>query len=280
MIRRPASIAAFAACFALTAVFVACPSAGAQHVTDGSFTSSVEWATPTTASVFFPRVGVTGGAWLYADQGFSGFGGAGLDSPDTLFLMYDYVDPPAFGPGAFFDVFFEVPTDADYLVRINGRGFNAFERPHGSPAPLGPDGSFDIGPGSGWQPLSSIDLDLAQFQAAQGFGPSPNLGTPHPMAEFQLSINNDAPGRTGGEGLYDPAPAFWSASKGGASDPPISSAIFQLNPDGSTIITPIFGPSGGPVQRPQDVVPEPSMAGLLAGAGVMGTLLRLRKRRA
>jgi hypothetical protein len=56
-------------------------------------------------------------------------------------------------------------------------------------------------------------------------------------------------------GIYSPAPAFWSASAASnVIDPPISSAIFTLNPDGSTTIT--------------SVLPEPS-AFLLAGAGLL-----------
>jgi hypothetical protein len=218
---------------------------------------------------------VTGGAYLYVDQGFR-TASPPAGSPDTLFLMYD--DVRATAPTGFFEVFFEVPSDADYLVVIQQPGFVALERPHGSPAPLNPDGSFDVSPGSGWSPLTPDDILRANFHTALGFGPSPNLGTDHLMAEFDLSIDNKAPGRTGGDGLYDPSPAFWSASKSGNPDPPISSAIFQLNPDGSTDVTPLFGPNGGPVARPQDVVPEPSAAGLLLGIGVAGSLLACRKR--
>lgn len=260
----------------LTLVLITPPPASAQvHVTDGVFTTPAEWTTPTTVSVFFPPVGVTGGAYLYVDQGFRSANPTS-GSPDTLFLMYDAVR--AASPGGFFEVFFEVPADADYLVVIQQPGFAALERPHGSPAPLNPDGSFDVSPGSGWTLLTPDDLLRAQFHAALGFGPSPNLAADHLMAEFDLSIDNKAPGRVGGDGLYDPSPAFWSASKSGNPDPPISSAIFQLNPDGSTIVTPVLGPAGGPVPRPQDAVPEPSLAGWLLGGGIIGSLLALRRR--
>jgi hypothetical protein len=48
-------------------------------------------------------------------------------------------------------------------------------------------------------------------------------------------------------------------SAGGAADPPISSAIFTLNPDGTTTVTPALGANGDPVLQRQDVsVPEPS----------------------
>lgn len=270
---------------ALAAALLIPPPVFAQiHVSDGVFTTPGEWTTPTNVSHFFPPAGVTGGAYLYVDQGFKS-SSPGPGSPDTLFLMYD--DPRVLSPtGSFFEVFFEVPSDADYLVVIQPvpPGFpnapEVLERTHGSPAPLNPDGTFDVSPGSGWSPLGPDDFLRANFHAGIGFGPSPNLTTDHLMAEFDLSINNKFPGRGGGDGLYDPSPAFWSASKAGNPDPPLSSGVFELFPDGTTIVTPLFGPNGGPVARPQDVVPEPSMAGLLLGAGVVGTVLGFRKRRA
>lgn len=267
-----------AACLGAGAILT--PIACAQvHVTDGTFTTPNEWTTPTTRTLFFPLVGATGGAYLYVDQGFRT--GSTDVSPDTLFLMYDYVHGTTQG-SSFFDVFFEVPTDADYLVRIfptTADSFQAFERQHGTLAPLGSDGSFLVGAGSGWAPLGPNDQALARFHTAMSFGTSPNLGTDHLMAEFELSVNNESPDRKGGNGIYDPDPAFWSASKGGNPDPPFSSGIFTLNPDGSTTVVPVFGPNGGPAQRPQDVVPEPAVCAWLLSSGLVGATL-LRRRRA
>jgi len=238
--------------------------ASAQHITDGILGPN-EWNGPNASKTFFPQVGPTGGAYLYAEQTQTKLTVAGQDN---LYLAYDYVNSPNLGPLSFFDVFFEVnnPKDpADYLVRIftsNPQNFAAFERSHGSPAPIGSDGSFDIGPTSGWSPLDSADLSLARFQTAVGFGPTVNAPTPHFLAEFQLSIDRDGNGQNG---LYSPDPAFWSASAKSAADPPVSSAIFTLNPDGSILVLPVLGANGGPVQRPQDVVPEPGMAATLLG---------------
>ena len=255
------------------------------HVTDGSFTSPTEWAGPNVSKVFFPVVGQSGGAYLYVEQGFrqqqqplAGPNAIALGSPDTLFLMYDYVNSNALGfnsGNAFFDVFFQVnrPVDPDdYLVRISASGFQAFERPSGSTPPTRPNGSFDIGSGSGWTPLDAADLALAGFHAAISQGSSPDLAAGHLMAEFDLSIDNSGPpGRNGNNGLYDPAPAFWSASVGSVNDPPISSAIFSLSPTGPTTVTPVLGPNGGPISVPQQVVPEPSTLLLaMLGLGVAG----------
>jgi hypothetical protein len=54
----------------------------------------------------------------------------------------------------------------------------------------------------------------------------------------------------------------------GVTDPPISSAIFTLNPDGTTTVTPALGANGDPVLQPQNVVPEPSSQ-VLAGVGLL-----------
>ena len=60
-----------------------------------------------------------------------------------------------------------------------------------------------------------------------------------------------------------------------AADPPITSAIFTLNPDGTTIVTPVLGTNGGPVQQIPEGVPEPSSL-LLVLSGVLA-LTRLKK---
>ena len=234
------------------------------HVTDGMFTSPAEWDTSrsTVTEVHFPVVGNAGGATRFV-----------APTTGVLSLLYDYTTSNALGmtPGnSSFDVFFQVPNDnktggEDYVVHFAGTSFQAFEKPTSGPAsPLNPDGSFDLNSPI-WSPLSTDDLARAQFKTAIGFGPDPAnpTGPDHLLAEFQLTIQ--PPGDPAG-GFYDPAPAFWSASVSGGSnptDPPISSGIFQLNPDGTTIITPVLGADGAPVLQPQDVsVPEPASLAL------------------
>jgi hypothetical protein len=207
----------------------------------------------------------------------------------NLYLAYDYVQGTSAPTSTtFFDVFFEVtPQKTDYLVRITGTSFTAYEKPEGTLAPT-PGGNFDPAH-SPWTPLTASDLALAKFEGAIGFGTSPNSSTSHQIAEFQLTINNT--GRSGGSsGIYDPSPAFWSASTGGgggggSSDPPISSAIFTLNPDGTTMVTPALGANGDPVLQPQNT-PEPAslvLAGIslvsLVGYGWAARRLRPRTRR-
>jgi hypothetical protein len=239
---------------------------GPSHVSDGTFTSPGEWDTSrSTVTVFnFPVVGNTGGANLFVEQ-----------SGGVLYLMYDYVNSASLGLNATnfatqasFDVFFQVPNDqpggTDYLVHIGGGSFSEYEKPTNGPAsPLNPDGSLDFN-SPVWTPLSADDQKVANFHAAIGFGHNP--ATPsvpdHVLAEFDLTIQS--PSNPGG-GFYDPAPAFWSASAngpGGGLDPPISSGIFQLNPDGTMLVIPVLGANGGPVAQPQDAVPEPASLAL------------------
>ena len=249
---------------------------GCDHVVDGVFNGSAsstsdasEWSCSTVAKHFFPSVGVAGGAYLYVDQ-----------SGPVLNLMYDYTRSRV--AAAFFDVFFEVvPDGLAYLVRIPGSGgLQAYERPIGSIAPLDAGGSFFTGAGSGWDPLTAADLALARFKGAVGFGSSQNEAADHAMAEFQLTINRADPGSGGpATGIYDPAPAFWSASAKptGVVDPPISSGIFSLNRDGSTSVTPVLDASGAPVMQ-GSVVPEPAtLAMCLAGLIGIGGLRRASK---
>jgi hypothetical protein len=250
----------------------------AQHLTDGSFSNPAEWdpLRPTVTKHFFAGApDGSGNAYLYVEHQ--------LGAKNLLYLMYDYVGSP---PGSdatnsFFDVFFEVnggPDPNDYIVHFDSGSFSAFERPHGDIPPFNPDGSFDISPGSGWDPLSPADLALARFSTSIGFGASPDQAANHLMAEFELSVGDAT---NGGNGIYSPEPAFWSASKGGANvgDPPISSAIFQLNPDGTTFVLPQLGPNGGPIQIPSQAVPEAGAVAMLGCAGLSLAVFAYRRKR-
>src|SRR2546423_1464141 len=248
------------------------------HFTDGGFnlhnggsqtSDAPEWSGPNVVKRFFPFIpsNGSGGAYLYVEQ-----------SGSTLFLMYDYVNGNS-SATPFFDVFFQDPPEnTDYGVRISGNTISAFEKPFGPPSSLNPDGSFNFS-GPPWTPLDAADLALANFHGAVGFGASPNSLSAHLMAEFDLTINKG--GTTNPTGIYDPAPAFWSAtctrcsgsSAAALDDPPISSAIFQLNPDGSTTVTPVLGPGGGPIQQPVETAATPEPASLWLAAPFLGLFL-------
>jgi hypothetical protein len=117
---------------------------------------------------------------------------------------------------------------------------------------------------------------------ANPFGTDPGDSAPHLLAEFQLSVNTTG-GSSNPNGIYSPDPAFWSASQDDGPvgsllslDPPISSGIFTLNPEGGPFsIVPALGPNGDPVFQPEEVAPEPSALALLA----LGGLAFLTRRR-
>lgn len=242
-----------------------------SHVTDGAFTKPDEWSGSNVVKTGFTVGGVANAAYLSAANGYN----------------------PAVVPTTF-DVFFQVPKDGnDYVAQIQSTpdglgGFSSslslFEKPSGTVAPE-VDGSFVL-TADPWTQDSTSDPDFVagSFQSAIGFGTSPDSLTNHLMAEFQLAINTSlfpvpVPPTNG---LYDPSRAAWTASvtSGIAADPPISSGIFQLNPDGSTTVTPLFGPDHGPVLQPQDAVavPEPASAIVFLGLGAIGLVGFVRRR--
>ena len=258
---------------------------GSKHTTDGTFTGVNEWTGSNVSHTYFPVVGARGGAALYVEH-----------DAVNLFLMYDYLNSPGVGivEGAanpsFINVFFQIPSDQhDYGVQI-GIGlnnFSAFEKEPNVVSPLNADGSLNFN-SNVWTPLTDADKQLAQFRTGMTFGTcsqgDPGSPTRHLMAEFQLTINTNRDPKGQPSGIYDPAPAFWSASSkpGGGVDPPMSSGIFNLDLiSGGTRVTQVFGANGGPALQPQDVaaVPEPGTI-IAASLGLLVGLGAWRRRRA
>ena len=244
-----------------------------------------EWSTaPSQTFAFNPGTG-TGGATLYMQQGFNATGQQAVETlGDTLYVMVDDTSrTQALGSGTVFELLVHQAT-ADYLFKLTYTGssktLTEFKKSPGVVSPTNPDGTLHL-TDPPWTALSSGEVALANASGAIGFGTTPFTSTgAHQMAEFQISINT--PGLAG---LLTPGtPGFLSVAYGapGTPDPPISSAIFTLNPDGTTTIAPVLGPNGDPVLQPQDVAPEPGTL-LLSGLGGMlalGAYALRRSRRA
>jgi hypothetical protein len=252
------------------------------HLSDGLF-GAEEWtvaqgngapARPSVGSASF-NVGAANGTRFYVEQSSNGVPGTTLGH--TLNLMYDLgTFIPGGAGGLFTDVFFQ-NGKTDYVVHISDNGILAFEKSHAVLSPIDAAGGFDLS-SPVWSALDADDLALAQFHAASSFGSSPNFANPHMIIEFDLTIDTSG-GAPVPDGLYDPDPAFWSGSVGGQGRPTIvvGAAVFDLNDDGTTSVTPVLGPNGLPILQAQ--VPEPGTL-LLLGAGAAGLIGGSRRHRA
>ena len=190
------------------------------------------------------------------------YAGLAPESPtgpvESLYLMYAFRDltPQTFAVGKLiFDVVFPVTYQGrahSVDVRLLGTGQPgpAFYR-----VEVVADNSVIVPPG----------IVIANGAAAAGFGPSPLSASPHFLMELEVSLLIDPGfGTPGGPfpaaglsgGVYSPAPAFWNASAiNNHIDPPISAALFTIQPDGSTLID---------VSSVPLAVPEPATIMLLA----------------
>lgn len=256
------------------------------HLSDGLF-GAEEWtvspsngapARPSVNGASF-NVGAPNGSRFYVEQSSNGAPGGTLGH--TLNLMYDLGGfTPGGAGGLFTDVFFQNGR-TDYVVHISDSGIQAFEKRHDVFSPIDAAGGFDLS-SPVWSALDAGDLALAQFHAASSVGGSPNYADPHMIVEFDLSVDTSGTSSPlaalAADGLYDPAPAFWSGSVGGQGRPTIvvGAAFFALNGNGTTSVTPVLGANGLPALQ---VIPEPGTL-LLLGAGAAGLLGGGRRRRA
>ena len=265
-----------AMCGAFLLTLAGAASADPMHVSDGLF-GPAEWtvsasngapARSTVSSSSF-NVGAPGGTRFYVEQSTGGVPGSTLGH--TLNLMYDLGSFTPGTSGLFFDVFFQNGS-ADYVVHISDSGIQSFEKSSGVRSPVDAAGGFDLS-SSVWSALDADDLALAKFHAGSSIGSSPNYAAPHLIVEFDLSVDTSAGATLAAlppDGLYSPAPSFWSGSLGGAgrSTIVVGSAIFLLHANGTTAVTPVLGPGGLPALQP---IPEPDTL-LLLGAGLLGLL--------
>lgn len=217
-----------------------------------------------------------------------------------LYLMYAY-EPrmnPNFGPGEFVaDIKFPLTVrvsdpqtepsnleSRDITVQIRGALPLALQQPalaviDGSSSSFF-DVFVDLGLGGGSEFAGNFGID-----AAVGFGRSPLSDLNHLLVELEIPLLidpgffNDGPGPLpeGGSnrpdgGGYSPLPAFWGASiANDGVDPPISAAVFTINPNGLTTVN----ASGVPTAA---TVPEPGTLALCGlGLAVVG-MQRARRR--
>lgn len=192
---------------------------------------------------------------------------------NDFYLMYDFLPRtnPVFAPGEFV-------ANVSFPVTLNGLGDNTpitvmFS---GGTNP----GTFNVGIDANGDLRTDFSAESIGMEAAVGFGPSALSATDHMLIELGMPLRIPAGfGTPGGPfpgnginpetGLYDEDEAFWgssSATNTGIS--PSSAAIFQILPNGSTVITPLS----------LNNVPEPSTLVLL-GAGVMSGAVALRRRK-
>ncbi len=211
------------------AVDVTQPPSAFEIVTDGFFTTPVEWSDVT------PSVRLGGESLVYTSTD------PGLDA---LYLMYDLPSsttplPPGStaGPvhfhnsGASFEVFFTCPSSI--LVLKDGIPFDVSD----------PTGGED------------------SVEGACGFGPSPSAAIPHNMFELEVLFDGSDPTLAGhSHGQYSPDPSHWGAGlptdPGPIPDPP--TCTLPMDPDCDTANDPTGGgapatvpcPPGGPGQDP------------------------------
>ena len=211
-------------------------------------------------------------------------GSVPADPIEDLYLMYVNATRtnPVFTAGEeMASVVFPVTFNGgphDLRVRLVSSLTGAHEivaDPEGDGTETGIGGFFDVFLDIDGSPAPPTAADQLGIEAAVGFGPSPLTALSHMLIELEVALTIPAgrgdgdPFSPGGVGDpnngYSPEPAFWGAeAKNNTIDPPISAAIFTIDPaTGITTATSDF-------LLPQQIeVPEPVTAVLL-GLGLVG----------
>ena len=288
----------FPALAATLAVLLSAVSANAQIANpisafpvnvDGQYSGGGEWSDITPA--WFHSDAVTGATPVAPGDPTANsllFAGLAKDTPTSdpsLYLMYDYLGRQSAPttPGEFLgNVSFPVTLAGSNTPQVITVIFDANQALNGA------DVFVDLHDGHGPQSPAVLGLEGAVGVGVTpasivGAG-SPFATTPHELIELGVPLLIPAgfgspagpfgSGGVGGDGKgdgYSPLPAFWGSNinkdnNGAVGDPPASGGIFQINPDGSTFITPV-----------RISIPEPSTF-VLAGIGALGLLGIARKR--
>ena len=242
---------------------------------DGQFSPVLEWSdvTPRAFQSGTPPVPVPLGTPSSLTPGDTLVYGALAPGfvQTELYLMYEYRGRtnPNFSDGETIgEIGFPVRLNglngapSDLKVIIKSRGAHDFTGAHNMESSFF-DVFFEVnnGPGPSCTPVgvgTAAVSPLCNIEAGVGFNASP-FGALHLMIELEVPLLtppnffNPNTGLPQGplNGVYSPAPAFWGAeAPNNLIDPPISAALFRINPDGSTAVCPVPGPCSFAVDAP------------------------------
>jgi len=232
---------------------------------DGQFTNKLEWSDVNKLAFISTNSSLTpvaandpaANSFLWA-----AIAPGSVSQGDELYLMYDYLarTSSVFAPGEFVgDIHFPITINGvstPVTVQVRANGF----------------GATVVGPGFTFVVKRDSDGTVIQntgIQGMVGFGGSPETAMSHLLIELEipLLIQPCAGCKIPpSNGVYSPAPAFWSSNlANNAIDPPASSAIFTIDPFAGTLTA-------------NSSVPEP-VTFALTGLGLLAIGLIARRKR-